>query len=220
MTGKNKVGQTAHFFYCRQTMTCRMACGRCLDPGQDPHRTTMDRTAELAGLLAPTLEGMGYLLVRVQIFGGGRPTLQVMAERRDGRAMSVDDCADISHVLSAKLDVEDPIKGAYSLEVSSPGIDRPLMGPADFRRFAGFDARVETVAKIDGRRKFSGRIVDADAAAVRLAVTDERGGEATVAIPVGDIARAKLTLTDRLIEASRLNALPPPQAAAGAGAPS
>src|SRR3954466_7388357 len=96
----------------------------------------------IEGLLAPTLEALGYDIVRVQFNSGKRATLQIMAERRDGAAMSVDDCAEISRASAAVLDVEEPIPGAYQLEVSSPGIDRPLTRRDDFARFAGFEAKL------------------------------------------------------------------------------
>src|SRR3546814_4087032 len=104
----------------------------------------MDRTTEVDRIIAPSLEAMGYELVRVHLSGAGRLTLQIMAERTDRATMTVEDCAEISRAVSALLDVEDPIAGPYTLEVSSPGIDRPLTPLADFDRFAGFDARVET----------------------------------------------------------------------------
>ena len=97
---------------------------------------TKDTTAEIARLIEPAVEAAGFDLVRVRLFGGGRPRLQVMAERKDRRAVSVDDCAELSRLISPILDVEDPIAGEYDLEVSSPGIDRPLVRPADFDRFA------------------------------------------------------------------------------------
>ena len=102
---------------------------------------------------------MGYELVRVHYgSGSGRPTLQIMAERLDRQPMTVDDCAEISRNISALLDVEDPLEDAYLLEVSSPGIDRPLIRPADYERFAGFEARLELTRPIEGRRRFRGRI--------------------------------------------------------------
>ena len=113
----------------------------------------MDRTAEIERLVEPTLDGMGYELVRVRESGGDQPTLQVMAERKDRQDMTVDDCAKISRTLSAVLDVEDPISEAYSLEVSSPGIDRPLMRLEDYERFAGFEVKIETKRPLDGHRK-------------------------------------------------------------------
>src|SRR6516164_3227845 len=102
---------------------------------------------------------MGYELVRVQFAGGDRrPTLQIMAERADRRPMAVEDCAEISRMLSAVLDVEDPVQGAYVLEVSSPGIDRPLLRQADYERFSGFEARIELSRPMEGRRRYRGRL--------------------------------------------------------------
>ena len=123
-----------------------------------------DRIAEM---VRPTIEALGYSLVRVQILGRQRPRLQVMAERSDGRPMMVEDCASLSRSISAVLDVEDPIAAPYTLEVSSPGIDRPLVRLADYDRFAGFEARIElarpwraAAASVDGcserRARWSG----------------------------------------------------------------
>jgi ribosome maturation factor RimP len=159
-------------------------------------------TAKIDGvepLIEPTLQAMGYALVRVSLIGGaGRPTLQIMAERIDGVTMSVDDCADISHAVSAILDVEDPIVGAYTLEVSSPGIDRPLVKKGDYERFAGFEARLETAEPISGRKRFRGRLLGAGEEAVRMKL--DTGEE--VELPLARITRAKLVLTDELIAAS------------------
>ncbi|WP_044564255.1 ribosome maturation factor RimP, partial [Azospirillum sp. B4] len=118
----------------------------------------MDVQERIAGIIAPSVEAMGYDLVRVSLTGNARPTLQIMAERVDGAAMTVDDCAEISRAVSALLDVEDPIDVAYTLEVSSPGIDRPLTRPKDFERFAGFEVRVETSQPVDDRRRFIGML--------------------------------------------------------------
>src|SRR5690554_5392970 len=107
----------------------------------------------VGALIEPSLEEMGYELVRVQLTGGPRPGLQIMAERADRAQMSVEDCAAISRAISAILDVEDPIAGAYTLEVSSPGIDRPLTRPEDFDRFQGFEARIECREAVEGRRR-------------------------------------------------------------------
>jgi ribosome maturation factor RimP len=158
----------------------------------------LDKTAEIARLVEPTLTAMGYQLVRVQ-FGGsaGRPTLQIMAERADGQAMAVEDCAEISRNLSALLDVEDPVQGPYLLEVSSPGIDRPLVRPADYERFAGFEARLELRQPIEGRRRFRGRLAGLESGRVRIV---EAAGE--VSLPLDDISKAKLMLTDELIAAT------------------
>lgn len=163
--------------------------------------------AGLEALIEPTIAAMGYGLVRVRIAGGPRATLQVMAERTDGQAMTVDDCETISRALSAKLDVEDPIASAYLLEVSSPGIDRPLVRPADYRRFAGHVAKVETRVPVAGRRRFSGRIAAATDSHVRIALEEggADGGTPEVEIPIADIAKAKLKLTDELIAAHSRN---------------
>ena len=156
------------------------------------------KTDTVAAMIEPTLQAMGYALVRVAVVGGvGRPTLQVMAERADNAAMSVDDCADISQAISAVLDVEDPIAGSYMLEVSSPGIDRPLVRKADYDRFAGFEARLETAEPIGGRKRFRGRLLGTGAETVKLKL--DTGDE--IELPLARIERAKLVLTDELIAA-------------------
>jgi ribosome maturation factor RimP len=145
-------------------------------------------------IITPTIEAMGFELVRVQVSGNQRRTLQVMAEPKDGRHMSVDDCAELSRAISAVLDVEDPISDAYSLEVSSPGIDRPLTRPKDFERYAGHEAKLETTEPVDGRKRFRGTLVAVEGSNLRLA-SDE--GEVT--LPLHLIHKAKLVLTDALI---------------------
>ncbi len=151
---------------------------------------------DIVSIIEPSLEAMGYRLVRVAMTGGRRATLQVMAERADGAAMTVEDCADISRSLSALLDVADPIAGAYTLEVSSPGIDRPLVRREDFARFAGFETKIELTAPIGGRRRFRGRLLGMEGDQVRLLVDD-----APIDLPLKAIARAKLVLTDELLAA-------------------
>ena len=141
---------------------------------------------------------MGYELVRVAVLGRDRPTVQVMADKADGSQISVADCEAISHALSAMLDVEDPIPGAWSLEISSAGIDRPLTRPKDWNRFAGHLARAETIAPIEGRKRFSGVVLGADDTAARMRLED--GSE--IALPLTGLRRAKLVLTDALIEAA------------------
>lgn len=154
----------------------------------------------IAGIVTPSIEAMGFEVVRVMMTGGRRPTLQIMADRGDGSMISVDDCAEISRTVSAVLDVEDPIAGEYTLEVSSPGIDRPLTRLKDFERWAGFDARIDTAVPVDGRKRFSGRLKGvADGERVLIGVED--GTTAEVAFD--GISRAKLVLTDALLEASR-----------------
>ena len=159
----------------------------------------MDQTG-LANLIEPTLDPMGYALVRVRLSGGPRATLQVMAERHDDQPMTVEDCEAISRALSAKLDVEDPIASSYVLEVSSPGIDRPLVRPKDYRRFSGHVAKLETRVPVEGRRRFSGRITAATDSHVRITL-EEGEAPSEIEIPIADIARAKLKLTDELIAA-------------------
>ena len=146
-------------------------------------------------LIEPSVQAMGFDLVRVAFTGDVVTTLQVMAERPDG-TMSVDDCADLSRAISAILDVEDPIPGEYNLEVSSPGIDRPLVKPQDFDRFAGFEARVILHASLPGQRKFRGRLIGIRDDQVQLV---NENGEFNLAY--GDISSAKLILTDDLIDA-------------------
>jgi ribosome maturation factor RimP len=140
---------------------------------------------------------MGYRVVRVAFTGGKRATLQVMAERADDRPMTVEDCAELSRNISALLDVADPIASSYLLEVSSPGIDRPLVRPEDYARFAGFEAKLELNGTRDGRRRFRGRIVGYEDEAVKIAL-----GADTVALPFREITRARLVLTDALLAAT------------------
>ncbi len=152
--------------------------------------------SRIAELVRPTIKAMGYRLVRAQVLGRQRARLQIMAERIDGAAMGIDDCAALSRALSAVIDVADPIAGSYVLEVSSPGIDRPLIRLEDYRRFAGFEARLELGRLIDGRRRFQGRLIEAVDDTVRIDI-----GGVTKEIPFADIRRAKLVLTDDLLAA-------------------
>ncbi|HWA43471.1 MAG TPA: ribosome maturation factor RimP [Hypericibacter adhaerens] len=162
----------------------------------------MVETRQIEQMIEPSLAAMGYEVVRVQLSGGQqRPTLQIMIERSDGREITVDDCAESSRAISALLDVEDPLPGAYELEVSSPGIDRPLTRPKDFDRFAGHLARIETRRPVEGRKRFQGRLVGRAGEEVVVALTD--GGEAR--LPMTEIAKAKLVLTDELIAAAANN---------------
>lgn len=158
-----------------------------------------NRIDEIAALLAPTLHDLGFDLVQVKLTGGQRRTLQVMAEPLDPKAgMTVDDCAEISHAISAVLDVADPIDGAYALEVSSPGIDRPLVRRADFARFAGHVIKAELDAPHDGRKRLVGKLLGLGAdGSVGLEID---GAEWRV--PFERIKKAKLVLTDALIAAA------------------
>jgi ribosome maturation factor RimP len=153
--------------------------------------------AKIEEIIAPSLDAMGYRVVRILIMGGRRATLQVMAERRDEAAMTVADCAEISRTVSALLDVSDPIAGAYDLEVSSPGLDRPLVRREDYTRFAGFEAKIELNHPRDGRRRFRGKLLGLAGDEVRLLVD-----AMTVTLPLADVARAKLVITDEILAAS------------------
>jgi ribosome maturation factor RimP len=166
-----------------------------LDP-DDPHHAGLE--ARFAALVAPTLADMGYELVRVAILGRSRPTVQIMADRADGAQISVEDCEAISHAVGAVIDVEDPIPGAWELEVSSAGIDRPLTRRKDWNRFAGHAARAELAVPINGQKRFSGIALGADETHAKMRLDD--GVE--VALPWRDIRRAKLVLTDALIAAT------------------
>jgi ribosome maturation factor RimP len=141
---------------------------------------------------------MGFEIVRVAVTNGRQPTLQVMADRADGSLISVEDCAEISHALSAIFDVEEPLSGPYDLEVSSAGIDRPLTRPKDFTTFAGFEAKVETKAPVAGRKRFRGLLKGLNGSGD--VVIDVDGAE--VALPMDSIGNAKLVLTDALIAAA------------------
>lgn len=153
-------------------------------------------------MLEPAVRAMGYELVRVRLSGArARPVLQVMAERPDG-TMDVEDCAALSRAVSALLDVEDPIQGEYELEVSSPGIDRPLVRPGDFKRFAGYEARIELVRPRDGRRRFKGLLKGVEGETVLLEVSGQGPEPVIERLGLSEIAEAKLLLTDDLIRAS------------------
>jgi ribosome maturation factor RimP len=154
--------------------------------------------------LRAAAEGLGFALVRVKLFSGPHDaTLQIMAEKSGAAGLDsgvgVDDLAKLSRALSAVLDVEDPIPDSYSLEVSTPGIDRPLTRLADFERFAGFEAKLETRQAISGRKRFSGRLLGLKEGNVLFRSEDS---DEEVALPASALAKAKLKLTDELIAAS------------------
>lgn len=156
-------------------------------------KTAIDQ--RLAGLLGPSIADMGFELVRLRLMGGKNPTLQIMVDRPEG-GIEVDECAEISTTVSVLLDVEDPIEGEYSLEVSSPGLDRPLTRFKDFDLWEGYEAKIETFEMIEGRKRFKGA----------LRGTDAEAGEVLIEIPEGVIGLkfewlcdAKLVLTDELI---------------------
>jgi len=154
-------------------------------------KVAIDR--RLAEIITPVIEGMGYELVRVRLMGGKTTTLQIMADRPEG-GIEVDECADISTAVSATLDVEDPITDTYTLEVSSPGIDRPLTRLKDFEEFEGYEAKLETSELIDGRRRFKGVLAGVEGDEVMINIT-----EGTVGLRFEWLSDAKLVLTDELI---------------------
>jgi ribosome maturation factor RimP len=156
----------------------------------------------IATTILPSLTQLGYELVRVQVSGKERPVVQIMADRADGAPFLVEDCETISHAVGAVLDVEDPIRGEWTLEVSSAGIDRPLTRAKDWNRFAGHVATLELVVPQDGRKRFRGIALGADAEFARVRLED--GTDA--AFPRGNIRKAKLVLTDELIAATAADA--------------
>lgn len=155
-------------------------------------KAAIDR--RLAEIITPVIEDMGYELVRVRLMSGKTSTLQIMAEKPDG-GIEVDDCAEISNAVSAVLDVEDPILDAYTLEVSSPGIDRPLTRLKDFEEFEGYEAKLETSELIDGRKRFKGVLAGVEDDEVLINIE-----EGTVGLKFDWLADAKLVLTDELIK--------------------
>lgn len=158
--------------------------------------------ARVAAIAEPVIEGMGYRLVRVRISAADGCTVQVMAERPDG-SLTIEDCEEISHALSPVLDVSDPVDRAYRLEISSPGIDRPLVRRSDFERHAGYLAKIEMNVPAEGRKRFRGTLlgVEGDAARIRLddAKAEKAGTKTEFLLPIEDMADAKLVLTDDLI---------------------
>ncbi|MTH99725.1 ribosome maturation factor RimP [Roseibium sp. RKSG952] len=158
--------------------------------------------ARVAAIVEPVIEDLGYRLVRIKISAANGCTLQIMAERPDG-TMTVEDCEAVSRGVSPALDVEDPINRAYHLEVSSPGIDRPLVRSSDFDRWSGHEVKVEMSVMLDGRKRFRGMLlgVKEDYALIRL--PDVKADDVdTVELPLGDVGEAKLVLTDDLIKAA------------------
>jgi ribosome maturation factor RimP len=158
--------------------------------------------ARVAAIATPVLEGLGYRLVRVRVSGFAGCTVQIMAERPDG-SMTIEDCETASRALSPVFDVEEPVDRAYRLEVSSPGIDRPLVRRSDFHRYAGNVVKVEMATPVAGRKRFRGVLLGAEGDAARLRREDVAADEeAEVTLPIADMAEAKLVLTDALVAES------------------
>lgn len=154
--------------------------------------------AKVATLIEPALQDGGFRLVRVAITGQDGKTLQVMAERPDG-TMTIEDCQVVSRDISPLLDVHDPIAGAYRLEVSSPGIDRPLVRPSDFEDWAGYEAKIELKEPVDGRKRFRGMLEGFEGGEVRIEVDLDADGRQVIGLPVELVLDAKLMLTDDAI---------------------
>ncbi|KAB2941586.1 MAG: ribosome maturation factor RimP [Hyphomicrobium sp.] len=154
--------------------------------------------ARVAELVEPALSDRGFRLVRVAVSGREGKTVQIMAERPDG-TMTIEDCEAISKEISPLLDVHDPIAGAYRLEVSSPGIDRPLVRPSDFEDWSGHEAKIEVKEPIDGRKRFRGTLEGFEDGEARIEVELGEAGKAVIGIPMRLIADARLVLTDELI---------------------
>jgi ribosome maturation factor RimP len=158
--------------------------------------------ARVAAIVERSIAPLGFRLVRVRVTGTNGMTVQIMAERPDG-TMTVDDCEAVSRTVSPALDVDDPIGRAYHLEVSSPGIDRPLVRASDFERWAGHEAKIEMTLMVAGRRRFRGVLLGSDGTRAKLRRTDAQPGEATdVELRLTDMSEAHLVLTDALISES------------------
>ncbi len=162
----------------------------------------MQKQHPLQKILEPVIEKMGYDTVRIITIGNVNPTLQIMIERKDRENITVDDCAAVSRAVSALLDEKDPIDGRYNLEVSSPGLDRPLTKLENFVRFAGFEAKIETDTEIEKRKRFKGRILRVDENENIIFAMDEK----EYSIPFDAVAKAKLLLTDELLAAAAAEA--------------
>ena len=155
--------------------------------------------ARIAAIAEPVLEDLGYRLVRVRISGADGCTVQIMAERPDG-TMTIEDCEVVSRALSPVLDVADPVDRAYRLEISSPGIDRPLVRRSDFERYAGHLLKIEMAVAIEGRKRFRGILLGAEGERARIRREDAAAGEPTeFLLPIEEMAEAKLVLTDALV---------------------
>jgi ribosome maturation factor RimP len=158
------------------------------------------RAERVASIAEPVLVGLGYRLVRVRVSGTAGCTVQIMAERPDG-TMSIEDCEAVSRALSPVFDVTDPVEGAYRLEISSPGIDRPLVRRSDFDRYAGHAAHIEMTALIDGRKRFRGQLLGTEGDSARIRIADAGDGT-DVLLPIEEMSEARLLLTDALISES------------------
>jgi ribosome maturation factor RimP len=174
--------------------------------------------ARVAELIEPALSGSGFRLVRVAVSGREGKTLQIMAERPDG-TRTIADCEAISKEISPLLDVHDPIAGSYHLEVSSPGIDRPLVRPSDFEVWSGYEAKIEVKQQIDGRKRFRGMLEGFEHGEVRIDIDLGEAGRNVIGIPMALVGEARLVLTDELIREALRRAKNSNELSDGAEAP-
>jgi len=176
------------------------AANEAASPDNDPRLVAEPGLpARVAAIAEPVIEGLGYRLVRVKVSGADGGTVQIMAERPDG-SMTVEDCENVSRALSPVLDVADPIERAYRLEISSPGLDRPLVRKSDFERYAGHLARIEMEIPVEGRKRFRGLLLGTQGDTARLRRDDAGENEAPEALlRIEDMSAAKLVLTDDLV---------------------
>ena len=196
-------GRDPLFFVTRMGMFEKDAMTVTTQPGAaelDEPRLVRESglAARVAAITEPVLLGLGYRLVRARVSGRDGCTVQIMAERPDG-SFTIEDCEAASRALSPTLDVEDPISGAYRLELSSPGIDRPLVRGSDFVRYAGHEVKVEMELPVDGRKRFRGELLGAEGSKAKVKIQDAGGVVQVVLLPIGDMAEAKLVLTDTLV---------------------
>ncbi|GJE60967.1 ribosome maturation factor RimP [Methylobacterium trifolii] len=169
--------------------------------------------ARVVQVIEGPIEGLGFRLVRVKVSNANGCTVQIMVERPDGTC-AIDDCETVSRTISPILDLDDPVGGAYYLEISSPGIDRPLVRVSDFARWAGYEAKIELAVPLDGRKRFRGIIGAPDAAALTVPVDlpdVKEGLPGRVAVPLRDLSEAHLVLTDELVRESLRRGGGPPQ---------
>ena len=163
-------------------------------------KTKTETDKRILGIIEPVANDMGYDVVRVRVMSGKRSVLQIMAARQTDGLMNVDDCAQLSHAVSSTLEVEDPLRDAYVLEVSSPGLDRPLTSLKDFAEFEGYLARIELDRLVEGRKRFRGVLAGIDGDNVDINLD---GDDDTAQIPFDWISEAKLLITDELIKAGQ-----------------
>lgn len=190
--------------------------GRASGSSSDRFFRETGLAAVLANLVEPVLGDLGFRLVRIEVSGREGKTVQIMAERTDG-TMTVDDCETVSRQLSPLLDAHDVVAGSYRLEVSSPGIDRPLVRAADFETWAGHEAKIELMEPVDGRKRFRGRLEGFEGGEVRLEVDLEGVGPTVLGLPLSLVTSAKLVLTDDLIREALARAKAKAKAGAAPG---